>query len=153
MAPRCRVVGVARARRARRGTRLRLARPSSEYSVLFFRLFFTDKADARPQLVAWDESGTQIVRSGELGSGVDLPSSDSVMIPMDGISSIDIEVRGDGKNWRGVFLDWMTSSDVVHPLNTEQRDVIPEPFSSLPPLPRPCILRAWSHARYLRHRA
>jgi hypothetical protein len=104
---------------------------------LFFRLFFSDKADARPQLVAWDESGTQIVRSGELGSGVDLPSSDSVMIPMDGISSIDIEVPGDGKTVRGVFLDWMTSGDVVHPVNAEQRDVIPEPFSSLPPLHSP----------------
>src|SRR5437660_11983820 len=31
----------------------------------------------------------------------------------------------------------MTSSEVVHPLNTEHRDIIPEPFSSLPPLNAP----------------
>jgi hypothetical protein len=117
--------------------RIRLSHPAGDYTVLFFRLFFTDKPEARPQLVAWDESGTQVVRSGQLGSGIDLPSSDSVMIPMQGISTIDVEVPGDGKNIRGAFLDWMTSSDVVHPLNAEQRDVIPEPFSSLPPLHAP----------------
>ncbi len=75
--------------------------------------------------MAWDESGTQVLRSGELGSGVGLPSSDSVMIPMSGVSTIDIEVPGDGKTVRGAYLDWMTSSEVVHPFNAEHRDVIP----------------------------
>ena len=104
---------------------------------MFFRLFFDDNANARPELVAWDESGSQVLRSGELGSGVGLPSSDSVMIPMNGISTLDIEVPGDGKTIRGAYLDWMTSSEVVHPLNAEHRDIIPEPFSSLPPLHSP----------------
>src|SRR5205823_6580645 len=93
--------------------------------------------NSRPELVAWDESGTQVLRSGELGSGIGLPSSDSVMIPMTGISTLDIEVPGDGKTVRGVYFDWMTSSEVVHPLNAEHRDIIPEPFSSLPPLHSP----------------
>ena len=44
---------------------------------------------------------------------------------------------GDGKTVRGAYLDWMTSSEVVHPMNAEHRDVIPEPFSSLPPLHAP----------------
>jgi hypothetical protein len=117
--------------------RLRMAHPPGDYQVLFFRLFFDDKSDARPELVAWDESGTEVLRSGALGSGIDLPSSDSVMIPMQGISTIDIEVPGDGKTVRGAYLDWMTSSDVVHPLSTEHRDIIPEPFSSVPPLHAP----------------
>src|SRR5436853_7747011 len=56
---------------------------------------------------------------------------------MTGMSTLDIEVPGDGKTVRGVYLDWMTSSEVVHPLNAEHRDVIPEPFSSLPPLHSP----------------
>src|SRR2546429_7044355 len=115
----------------------RVAQPPGDYQVLFFRLFFDDKPDARPQLVAWNELGTQVLRSGELGSGVGLSSSDSVMIPMSGISTLDIEVPGDGKTIRGAFLDWMTSSEVVHPLNAEHRDIIPEPFSSLPPLHSP----------------
>src|SRR6266852_6317949 len=114
--------------------RIRMAHPPGDYQVLFFRLFFDDKSDARPELVAWDESGTEVLRSGALGSGIDLPSSDSVMIPMQGISTLDIEVPGDGKTIRGAYLDWMTSSDVVHPLSAEHRDLIREPFSLMPPL-------------------
>src|SRR5438876_1077586 len=117
--------------------RIRTAHPPGDYQVLFFRLLFDDKAEARPEVVAWDESGTQVLRSGELGSGVGLPSSDSVMIPMNGISTLDIEVPGDGKTIRGAYLDWMTSSDVVHPLSAEHRDVIREPFSLMPPLHSP----------------
>jgi hypothetical protein len=117
--------------------RIRVAKPPGDYSILFFRLFFDDKAEAQPELTAWSESGTLVLRSGILGSGIDLPTSESVMIPMGGMSAIDIEVPGDGKTVRGAYLDWMTSSEVVHPLNTEHRDVIPEPFSSAPPLHSP----------------
>ncbi|MDB6148139.1 MAG: hypothetical protein JWO45_1803 [Spartobacteria bacterium] len=117
--------------------RIRVIPPAGDYRLLFFRLFFEDKPDLRPQVIAWDESGTQVVRSGQLGSGIDLPSSDSVIIPMMNIAAIDVEVPGDGKTVRGAYLDWMTSSEVVHPLNAPHRDVIPEPFSSLPPLHAP----------------
>jgi hypothetical protein len=117
--------------------RIRVTQPSPDYQVLFFRLFFDDKADQQPELVAWDESGTHVLRSGTLGAGLNLPSSDSVLIPMTGASSIDIEVPGDGKTVRAAYLDWMASSEVVHPVNTEHRDVIPEPFSSVPTLHAP----------------
>src|SRR5437588_2841390 len=117
--------------------RIRVSRPSADYQIMFFRIFFDDKADARPEIVAWDELGSQVLRSGELGSGIGLPSSDSVMIPMNGISTLDIEVPGDGRTVRAAYMDWMTSSEVVHPANAEHRDVIPEPFSSLPPLHSP----------------
>ena len=117
--------------------RIRVTRPGPDYQVLFCRLFFDDKPGQQPELIAWDESGTNVVRSGALGSGIDLPSSDSVMIPMTGASSIDIEVPGDGKTVRAAYLDWMASSDVVHPLNADRREIIPEPFSSMPPLSSP----------------
>jgi hypothetical protein len=117
--------------------RIRVTQPSPDYQVLFFRLFFDDKANQQPELVAWDESGTHILRSGVLGVGMNLPSSDSVLIPMTGASAIDIEVPGDGKTIRAAYLDWMTTSQVVHPVNAEQRDVIPEPFSSVPTLHAP----------------
>ena len=109
--------------------RIRVTQPGPEYQVLFFRLFFDDKPNQQPELVAWDESGTHILRSGTLGVGMNLPSSDSVIIPMTGASAIDIEVPGDGKTIRGAYLDWMTSSQVVHAVNAEHRDVIPVPFS------------------------
>src|SRR5437868_8199577 len=117
--------------------RIRVTPPSTNYQFLFFRLFFDDKPGQQPELIAWDESGTHVLRSGALGSGINLPSSDSVMIPMTGASSIDIEVAGDGKTVRAAYLDWMTSSNVVHPLGADRRDVIPEPFSSMPPLDSP----------------
>ena len=117
--------------------RIRVVPPPGNYRVMFFRLFFDDKSDARPELVAWDESATQILRSGALGAGIDLPSSDSVIIPMMNVAAIDVEVPGDGKTVRGAYLDWMTSSEVVHPLHAQHRDVIPEPFSAMPPLHAP----------------
>src|SRR6266705_3472674 len=117
--------------------RIRVTPLSTNYQVLFFRLFFDDKPGQQPELIAWDESGTHVLRSGALGSGINLPSSDSVMIPMAGALSIEIEVAGDGKTVRAAYLDWMTSSNVVHPLGAERRDVIPEPFSSMPPLHSP----------------
>ena len=82
--------------------RIRVTQPGPDYQVLFFRLFFDDKPNQQPQLIAWDESGTHILRSGTLGVGMNLPSSDSVIIPMTGASAIDIEVPGDGKTIRGV---------------------------------------------------
>jgi len=117
--------------------RIRVTQPGPDYRILFFRLFFDDKPNQQPELIAWDESGTHILRSGTLGVGMNLPSSDSVVIPMTGASAIDIEVPGDGKTIRGAYLDWMTSSEVVHPVNAEHRDVIPEPFSSVPALHAP----------------
>ena len=117
--------------------RIRVSAPSADTQIMFIRLFFDDNEKARPEVVAWDELGTQVLRSGQLGSGIGLPSSDSVMVPMKGISTLDIEVPGDGKTVRGAYLDWMTSSEVVHPTNSEHRDVIPEPFSSMPPLHSP----------------
>src|SRR5258708_25629600 len=117
--------------------RIRVAQPGPEYHVLFFRLFFDDKVNQQPELVAWDESGTHVLHSGTLGVGMNLPSSDSVLIPMTGASAIDIEVPGDGKTIRAAYLDWMTSSEVAHPVNAEHRDVIPEPFSVVPALHPP----------------
>jgi hypothetical protein len=114
--------------------RIRVTQPSTDYQVLFFRLFFDDKPNQQPELTVWDESGTHILRSGVLGVGMNLPSSDSVLIPMAGASAIDIEVPGDGKTIRAAYLDWMTTSEVVHPVNAQHRDVIPEPFSSVPAL-------------------
>src|SRR5213078_302528 len=114
--------------------RIRVRQPSPDYQVLFFRLFFDDRADQQPELIAWDESGTHVLRSGTLGAGMNLPSSDSVLIPMTGASTIDIEVPGDGKTVRGAYLDWMATAEVLHPLSAEHRDLIPEPFAAMAPL-------------------
>src|SRR5437763_14649583 len=106
--------------------RIRVTQPGPDHKILFFRLFFDDKPNQQPELVSWYETGSHILRSGTLGAGMNLPSSDSVIIPMTGASAIDIEVPGDGKTIRAAYLDWMTASEVVHPANAEHRDIIPE---------------------------
>jgi hypothetical protein len=114
--------------------RIRVSQPTPEAQVLFFRLFFDDHPDRKPQLVAWDESGTVVLQSGPLGAGISLATSESVMVPMFGISTIDIEVPGDGNTVRGAYLDWMAEAEVLHPMNAEHRELIPEPFSAGAPL-------------------
>src|SRR5438874_5525905 len=106
--------------------RIRLARPGGRASVLFFRLFFNDQTSARPEIVAWDESGSQLLRSGPLGAGIDLESSESVMIPMHGITTIDVEVPGDGNSVRGAYLEWMSSSEMGHASGVGSQDTIPQ---------------------------
>ncbi|HKP93159.1 MAG TPA: hypothetical protein VJS88_04615 [Chthoniobacterales bacterium] len=114
--------------------RIRVSRPSPEAQVLFFRLFFDDHPERKPQLIAWDESGTVVMQSGPLGAGVSLATSESVMVPMVGVSTIDIEVPGDGTTVRGAYLDWMADTEVLHPMGAEHRELIPEPFSAAAPL-------------------
>jgi hypothetical protein len=114
--------------------RIRLARPGPEAQVLFFRLFFDDNAEQKPQLVAWDESGTVVMQSGPLGAGIGLPTSESVMVPLVGASTIDIEVPGDGKTIRGAYLDWMATAEVLHPMSADHRELIPQPFTPVAPL-------------------
>src|SRR5438046_6962110 len=41
--------------------RIRLTRPNDECQLLLFRLYFDDQPDAQPELMAWDESGTQLL--------------------------------------------------------------------------------------------
>ena len=122
---------------ARSVFRIRIARAPANLQLLLFRLFFDDKPDQRPSVIAWDESGSQVLQSGQLGAGIDLPTSDTILLPMIGVTCIDIDVPGDGTNVRGVFMDWLTSRYVAHPTSAEPRDVIPEPFAAAAPLHTP----------------
>jgi hypothetical protein len=114
--------------------RIRVSRPKKELNALLFRLFFDDKPKAQPEIVAWDESGTQVIRSGQLGAGLNLSTSETVVIPMINVTALDVEVPGDGTTIRGAYIDWMISSEIVHPLHAEHRDIMPEPFGASSPL-------------------
>src|SRR5438067_9104615 len=50
--------------------RIRVTQPGPDYKVLFFRLFFDDKPNQQPELVAWDESVSHFFRSVKLGAGI-----------------------------------------------------------------------------------
>lgn len=117
--------------------RIRLARPDRHSTILFFRLFFNDQTTSHPEIVAWDESGSQVLRSGPLGAGIELESSESVMIPMHGATTIDVEVPGDGTSVRAAYLEWMTSSELAHSARVGSKDAVPQPFASTLPLHAP----------------
>lgn len=117
--------------------RIRLNKPAGVSRVLFFRLFFNDKAAAHPEVVAWDESGSQLLRSGPIGTGIELETSQSVMVPMHGATSIDVEVPGDGSTVRGAYLEWMASSELVHAASAGSQDSVPEPFAATSALRAP----------------
>jgi hypothetical protein len=110
--------------------RIRLAKPNEDCQILLFRLYFDDLAEAQPELVAWDESGTQVIRSGALGQKTGLATSSSTTVPMIGVSAIDIEVPGDGRSIRGAYLDWMKSSQVMRPVHAPQQKLMADPFDS-----------------------
>ena len=116
--------------------RLRLGRPNEDCQLLLFRLYFDDLPNEQPELVAWDESGSQILHSGLLGQGSGLATSSSTVVPMIGVTAIDIEVPGNGHSIRGAYLDWMKTSQVMRPMHAEQGKLAADPFGG------PTALRA-----------
>jgi hypothetical protein len=114
--------------------RVRLTRPNEDCQILLFRLYFDDKLEEQPELIAWDESGTQLLHSGSLGQKTGLATSSSTIIPMIGVTAIDVEVPGDGRSVRGAYLDWMKSTQVMRPIHDEPQTSIPAPFAAAPPL-------------------
>src|ERR1041384_4817875 len=114
--------------------RIRLTRPNDECQLLLFRLYFDDQPDQQPELIAWDESGTQLLRSGPLGQKTGLATSSSTVVPMIGVTAIDVEVPGDGRSVRGAYLDWMKTSQVMRPMHAEQQKLMADPFAAAMPL-------------------
>ncbi len=108
--------------------RLRLTRPNDDCQILLFRLYFDDQPNAQPELIAWDESGSQLLRSGSLGQKTGLATSSNTVVPMIGVTAIDIEVPGDGRSIRGAYLDWMKTSQVMRPMHAEQQKLMADPF-------------------------
>ncbi len=114
--------------------RIRLTRPNDECQLLLFRLYFDDQPEAQPELVAWDESGTQLLRSGPLGQKTGLATSSSTVIPMIGVTAIDVQVPGDGRSVRGAYLDWMKTTQVMRPIHAEEQKLMSDPFAAAMPL-------------------
>ncbi len=114
--------------------RMRLRRPNDNCQILLFRLFFDDLPGEQPELVAWDESGTQVLRSGSLGQKSGLATSSSTIVPMIGVSAIDVEVPGNGRSIRGAYLDWMRTSQVMQPMHAQREKLPADPFDGPAPL-------------------
>ncbi|MEO7168345.1 MAG: hypothetical protein ABI016_15095 [Chthoniobacterales bacterium] len=108
--------------------RVRLTRPNDDCQLLLFRLYFDDLPASQPELIAWDESGSQVLHSGSLGQKTGLATSSTTVVPMIGVTAIDIEVAGNGRSIRGAYLDWMKTSQVMRPMHAEQEKLMADPF-------------------------
>lgn len=117
--------------------RIELAQSPSDLELLMFRLFFDDKPDRRPRLLASDKSGGRVFQTTPLGVGLGLATSETVIVPAADVSTVDVEVPGDGRTIRGAYLNWMTSNEVLRPVDADQRYVIGETFDAGAPLRAP----------------
>ena len=83
--------------------RLRLRRLPTLHTEVLVRVFFDDLPGMQPEVTGWTETGREQFRSEPLGTGVGLPTSEAVVIPIGNVDYIDIEVAGNGSNVRGAM--------------------------------------------------
>jgi hypothetical protein len=113
--------------------RLHFRRMAQLNTELHLRLFFDDLPGRAPSITAWSETGVQRFASGALGNGLEMPVSESLLIPMADVDDIEITVPGDGRTVRGVFLSTMQKTEMHRALDfavEEQRT--DDPFNNLP---------------------
>ena len=114
--------------------RVRLRRFGGLNEHFQLRLFFDDVPDAAPTVTGWSETGARQYRSPELGSGLDLPTSESLFVAGENLDYLDIAVPGNGGNLRGLFLTTLKSSTTYHALDFAEPIAISDPFANLSPL-------------------
>ncbi len=119
---------------ARSVFRIRLTRPAAATDDLQIRLLFDDRpGQYGPEVIAWNELGQEVIRSGPLGQGLDLPSSDTVTFPMDGVNYLEIEAPGDGSQVRGAFLTWLAKTEIRQAADFPSGETVRQPFHILAP--------------------
>lgn len=119
---------------ARSVFRIRLMRPAAATDDLQIRLLFNDlPGQYGPEVTAWDELGAEVIRSGPLGQGLGLPSSETVTFPMNGVNYLEIEAPADGSSVRGVFLTWLAKTEIRQAADFPSGETIRQPFRVLAP--------------------
>jgi hypothetical protein len=81
-------------------------------------------------ITGWTETGSQPYSTSPLGEGLDLETSESVIIPATDLDYVDIEVPGDGSNLRGAFVTSLRRSQILHGLDFEAPDLLFDPFGA-----------------------
>ena len=115
--------------------RLRFRRVGDLNNSLQLRLFFDDQPGAAPTVTGWSETGASRFERGPFGTGLALPTSENLTLPMDGVDYIDITTLGDGTNIRGVFLASLKRAEVQHALDYTAPAAVADAFGNLPPSP------------------
>ena len=112
--------------------RIRLRRFGQLNDHLQLRLFFDDVPGAAPLVSGWSETGTQQFLSQRLGTGLDLATSESLVIAAEHLDYLDVSVPGNGANLRGAFVATLKKSETLHALDFAAPAEIDDPFANLP---------------------
>lgn len=112
--------------------RLRLRRMPSLHRELLLRVFFDDITGLQPVVTAWTESGRELFQGAPMGVGAGLPSSESVIVPIDGADYLDITVPGDGSSIRGVLASSLKDAATKQTLDFQGATELQDPFGNLP---------------------
>ena len=111
--------------------RLRLRRLPSLQKEMLLRVFFDDLPEMSPVVRTWTETGKTRFNSPPLGTGVGLPTSESVIIPLEGADYIDIEVPGNGSNVRGTHAASLKEVTVRQTLDFRVAPEVIAPFGNV----------------------
>jgi hypothetical protein len=99
---------------------------------LQLRLFFDDQKSASPKITGWSETGTLRFERGPLGSGIGLPTSETITFPTEGVDFVEIVVPGDGQNVRGTFLAIVKTEAMKRALDFSPPSVEIDAFGNAP---------------------
>ncbi len=111
--------------------RLRLRRMPSLHREILLRVLFDDIAGMQPVVTAWTESGRELFRSATLGVGAGLPTSESLVVPLEGADYVDIDVPGDGSSIRGVLASSLKDVTTRQTLDFQAATEVQDPFGNL----------------------
>ncbi len=99
---------------------------------VLLRVFFDDVKGLSPTVTGKSAGGLTLFLHGPFGAGLDLPSSETISVPMTGIDSIEIEAPGDGRNVRGAFVSTLKQAQAWHALDFIPESSLLDPFQNTP---------------------
>ena len=111
--------------------RLRLRRMPSLHRELLLRVFFDDLPGLQPTVSAWTEAGRELSQGLPMGVGAGLPTSESVIIQIDGADYLDITAPGDGSNIRGVLASSLKDVTTRQTIDFQPTAEVEDPFGNL----------------------
>ena len=112
--------------------RIRLRRLGPLNDRLQLRLFFDDIADASPVVSGWSETGEKHFLSQPLGAGLNLPTSESLIVSAEMLDYLDVSVPGDGTSVRGAFLATLKKAETLHAIDFAEPPEVDDAFANLP---------------------
>ncbi len=108
--------------------RLRFRKFAGLNDELLLRVFFADTAS--PTVTAWNEIGTRLMDPKTLGQGLNLPTSETLIVPMSGVDYIDIDAPGDGVNVHALFLSSLQKATTHSALDFAAPAALNDPFNN-----------------------